>query len=117
MPPRRRMTTTQKGYGPDHQRQAAILKAALRDGDPFCRCGGPMYRWQLKVGRNDMRGIDADHYTLERALGGTLADALAHRSCNRRAGAALGGRITARGSGRAGVKGSRRAKPVVLPVW
>jgi hypothetical protein len=52
-----------------------------------------MFRWQLRVGRNDRRGIDADHHSLARALGGALPDALAHRLCNRSAGATLGNRL------------------------
>lgn len=71
-------TTTQRGYGPEHQAAARKLKAAMRDGDPCCRCGQPMYRWQLTLDRNDIRGIDADHHELARALGGQLPDALAH---------------------------------------
>lgn len=98
----RRGTTTQRGYGAPHQRARRQLKAAMRDGDPCCRCGLPMYRWQLELGRNDMRGIDADHHAQARALGGPLPDALAHRRCNRRAGAVLGNHL-------------RRAR--ALPAW
>lgn len=86
-------STAERGYGPEHQAEARRLKAALRDGDPCCRCGRPMYRWQLAVDRNDIRGIDADHRRKARALGGGLPDALAHRRCNRQAGARLGNRL------------------------
>ena len=55
-----------------------------------------MYRWQLAVDRNDPNGIDADHHARPRALGGGDADALAHRRCNRRAGAVLGNRLRGR---------------------
>lgn len=58
-----------------------------------------MWRWQLTLSRNDVRGIDADHFSLARAEGGALPDALAHRRCNRRAGAQLGNRM--RGHARA----------------
>jgi len=95
-------TTTQRGYGTDHDREARRLKAEMRDGDACCRCGGPMWRWQLELGRHDIRGIDADHYSQARAQGGALPDALAHRRCNRRAGAQLGNRM--RGQGRAARK-------------
>lgn len=55
-----------------------------------------MWRWQLTLGRHDIEGIDADHYSLERALGGELPDALSHRRCNRRAGAILGNQLRGR---------------------
>lgn len=86
-------TTQHRGYGAQHQRTARQLKAAMRDGDPCCRCHRPMWRWQLELDRNDPRGIDADHHAHARALGGQLPDALAHRRCNRRAGARLGNRL------------------------
>jgi hypothetical protein len=103
--------TSQRGYGAAHQAQARALKAALVDGDLCCRCSRPLYRWQLTLDRNDPRGIDADHYTQARALGGELPDALAHRLCNRSAGATLGNRL--RGA-------ARRTPPAPrppLPEW
>lgn len=57
-----------------------------------------MFRWQLGVSRHDIRGIDADHFGHARALGGAQPDALAHRRCNRAAGAVLGNKL--RGMGR-----------------
>lgn len=98
-------SAAQRGYGAEHAKRRAQLAADLVDGDPCCRCGQAMYRWQLDVARNDMRGLDADHYMQARALGGGLPDALAHRRCNRSAGATLGNRL--RGA---------RVKPT-LPVW
>ena len=54
--------------------------AAFRDGDRCWRCGRPMYGWQQ---------LDLDHVT-DRVFGGAGGPTrLAHRSCNRRAGAAL----------------------------
>jgi hypothetical protein len=102
--------TAARGYDARHQATARALKAALRDGDPCCRCAGAMYRWQLALDRNDPNGIDADHYSLERALGGDLPDALAHRRCNRSAGATLGNHLRGR---------ARRAptQPYPLPEW
>jgi hypothetical protein len=94
-------TTTQRGYGAQHRAEATRLKRAMHDGDPCCRCGGPMYRWQLTVDRNHPDGIDADHYDQARVLGGALPDALAHRRCNRRAGARLGNRLRGLGARRA----------------
>lgn len=97
-------TARQRGYDAAHDRAARRLKAAMRDGDPCCRCHGPMYRWQLDLNRHDMRGIDADHFERARAMGGELPDALAHRRCNRSAGATLGNKL--RGA-------RRRARPRV----
>lgn len=97
-------TTQHRGYGAAHQREAARLKRDMQDGDPCCRCDGPMYRWQLDLDRNDPRGIDADHYEQARALGGELPDALAHRRCNRSAGATLGNQL-------------RTRTPAPLPTW
>lgn len=105
MPRSHRGTTSQAGYGPEHKRAARTLKAAMVDGDLCCRCGQPMYRWQLDLARNDPLGIDADHHDLARVLGGQLPDALAHRSCNRRAGAQLGNALR------------RSRRTVELPVW
>lgn len=104
-------STSQRGYGAAHQATARRLKAALRDGDPCCRCAGPMYRWQLLVDRNDPAGIDADHYELARALGGELPDALAHRGCNRSAGATLGNGLRGR------ARRTQRAPRPPLPDW
>ena len=92
----RRGTTSERGYDHRHKAAARRLKAELVDGDPCCRCGGPMYRWQLDVGRNDMRGLDADHHAQARVLGGDLPDALCHRRCNRSAGATLGNQLRGR---------------------
>lgn len=100
-------STSVRGYGTQHQREARRLKAAMQDGDPCCRCGGPMYRWQLELDRNDIRGLDADHYGQARALGGRLPDALAHRRCNRKAGARLGHQI----------KRHRRPERAEAPIW
>jgi hypothetical protein len=61
-------------YGSTHRRVAQQLKYRLRDGDPCCRCGRPMYRWMLPL------DVDAAHRDL---LDGELPDALNHRSCNR----------------------------------
>lgn len=122
----RRGNTTQRGYGAPHNRKAAELKAGLRDGQPCCRCGGPMYRWQLALGANDPGGIDADHRARARVLGGALPDALAHRSCNRRAGAILGNKLRGQARHRAGTgraRGGRtwgagtRGTPRALPGW
>jgi hypothetical protein len=74
-----RLTTTQRGLGYDHQRTRRERLAQLRDGDPCPRCGGPMFRSQH---------LDLDHLP-GRVFGGPQVKLLAHRSCNRRAGAAM----------------------------
>lgn len=80
----RRGSSTSRGYNSDHRRVRSKLLEAFCEGDPCCRCQLPMYSWQR---------LDADHFSQALALGGTLPDALAHASCNRRAGAALGNRM------------------------
>ena len=72
-----RLTTTQRGLGYDHQRTRRERLAQLRDGDPCPRCGGPMFRGQY---------LDLDDFP-GRVFGGPQVKLLAHRSCNRRAGA------------------------------
>lgn len=84
---------TSRGYGYAHRRQRAHLMSRLQDGDPCCRCGRPMYRGQA---------LEADHHGVPMTMGGLLPDALAHASCNRRAGAVLGNRM--RGARRRGAK-------------
>ncbi len=118
-------STTARGYGHAHQLAARRLKAAMRDGDPCCRCDGPMWRWQLQVGRHDLRGIDADHHAQPRALGGVLPDALSHRRCNRAHGARLGnqrrrersGSPEVRESGSPAVRRSGAQEHRRLPQW
>jgi hypothetical protein len=74
-----RPTTTQRGLGYGHQRERERLLAQLRDGDPCARCGGPMYRGQY---------LDLDDFP-GRMFGGPQVKLLAHRYCNRRAGAMM----------------------------
>jgi len=76
-----RLSTTQRGLGYRHQSARRAALAAMRDGDPCSKCGGPMYRGQK---------LELDHL-IPRAYGGTDGPvALAHQYCNRRAGAVLG---------------------------
>ncbi len=88
------LTTTQRGLGAQHQALRRKLLAELRDGDPCARClrqgtYHPMYRRQARL-------LDVDHIDTPRALGGQPGQgALAHRTCNRSAGAALGNRLRA----------------------
>lgn len=69
-------TTTQRGYGWQHQQARAKAITRMYDGQPCTRCGQPMYR-------DEARLLDLDH-TDDR----TTYRGLAHRSCNRRAGQA-----------------------------
>lgn len=72
-------TRTQAGYGAPHQKAKAHYLDRLRDGDPCCLCGRPMYRAQAKT-------LHLDHTTDRRSYRG-----LAHAQCNLKAGASLGG--------------------------
>lgn len=78
------LTTTQRGLGAAHQRlREHLLRQLRRAGSLPCpRCPQLMYPWQE---------LDLDHDQLPRALGGRPGEGrLAHRSCNRSAGAQLG---------------------------
>lgn len=79
--PRGHRTTTERGYGWEHQQARAKALARLLDGTPcpFPSCGKPMTR--------DMR-LDYDHYP-PLALGGGPRR-LTHARCNRQAGQRLG---------------------------
>ncbi len=82
-----RLTTTQRGLGAPHQQQSKRMRKNMRQGQPCCICGQPMYHWQP---------IELDHL-VPRALGGIGGPtALAHQHCNRRQGAILGNRLRAR---------------------
>jgi len=77
---RRGLTTTQRGYGWEHQQARADALKHMPDGQPCPFCHQPMSK--------TMR-LDYDHYP-PLALGGTtLQRRLSHRSCNRRAGQAI----------------------------
>ena len=80
-------TTKQRGLGAEHVADRKRLLALHRDGDPCWRCGQPMYKSQP---------LDRDHI-VDRALGGAQGPAvLAHRWCNRAAGARLGNQLRPR---------------------
>jgi hypothetical protein len=84
--------TNQRGYGIEHQRTTAQLKAAMRDGQPCARGGEPLYRWQLALAASHPQSIDGDHGQA-RALGGTRTDSLSCAHHNRQHGARLGNRM------------------------
>lgn len=90
--PRKQATglTHRKGLGNRHKLQRERLLRQHRDGIDLCPyCTRPMWLSE---------GLDADH-EIPRALAGphALANRLAHRGCNRSAGASLGNRMRAHG--------------------
>lgn len=97
-------STRDRGYGYAHQKRAAELKAAMRDGDPCARCGRPMYRANLGQ-------IHGDHKGTPRALGGDLPDALSHARCNTSHGARLGNKLRGLRRRQAGISTGRRQPP------
>lgn len=70
-------STSQRGYGWEHQQARAKAIRDLNDGDPCSRCGGPMFRAESK-------GLDLDHRDDRIGYRG-----LAHATCNRRVGQAV----------------------------
>ena len=81
-------TTSQRGYGNEHQKARARLLAALarNPGQPCRRCGQPMWPWQ---------NLDAGHPDWAPARTRQPPDALEHAHCNRVAGARIAGLIHA----------------------
>jgi hypothetical protein len=77
-----RRSTTERGYGNDHQKARRAALAAMTDGQPCSRCRRPMYRSQP---------LHLDHTEDRRGYLG-----LAHARCNMIAGASKGGRRRAR---------------------
>lgn len=77
-------TTTERGYGWEHQQARAQALRDLCDGEPCPYCDGPMTR---------VMRLDYDHYP-PLALGGGGTRRLTHASCNRRQGQALGVALT-----------------------
>lgn len=67
-----RGTTTEQGYGWQHQKALDRLKRTHRDGSPCWWCGEPMYLSQ---------SLQGDH-SVPRAKGGTVTDRLLHGPCN-----------------------------------
>lgn len=65
-----RQTTSERGYGPPHQRIRAIAIARYRPEDPCPRCGRPL--------GPDPSDLDMGHGPRQRGYSG-----LEHASCNR----------------------------------
>ncbi|MCX4474825.1 hypothetical protein OOK41_31690 [Micromonospora sp. NBC_01655] len=75
-------TTTDRGLGWEHQQARARALAVLKPGTPCHKCGHPMDKATQK--------LDLDHLR-PRVYGGTGGPRrLAHASCNRREGQAIG---------------------------
>jgi len=97
-----RGSTNSRGYGHDaHQIPRAAAFAALPEHSPCCRCGKSMWKWTKEGPDSRGRYRSALHYDHNDARTGYLGFSCA--PCNRKAGAAKGGRIAnARHSGRHG---------------
>lgn len=73
-------TTTERGLGWEHQKNAERLLRNHIDGTPCWWCAEPMYR---DAEQNfDGKTLNADH-SVARAHGGTKADQLLHDKCNK----------------------------------
>lgn len=79
----REKTTTERGYGAEHQRIRQRLMRNLRQGAPCWWCGRGMYA--DKTRNFDGRSLNADH-GVALAKGGTKADRLLHDTCNKQRG-------------------------------
>jgi hypothetical protein len=78
-----RITTTQRGYGWQHQQRRADLLQRHRDGLRCWWCDEPMHR---QAERNWDREVLAADHTRALARGGTVADRLLHSTCNKERG-------------------------------
>ncbi|QUD82089.1 hypothetical protein J8M97_20495 [Gordonia polyisoprenivorans] len=77
---RRPSNPEHRGLGYQHRLQVKRLKVRHTNGAPCWWCGRPMY---LDAERNwDRATLEGDH-SVARSRGGTLADRLLHRTCNR----------------------------------
>ncbi len=82
-------STTARGYGANHQRARAKAFTQLPEYSPCSRCGKTM--WKHAKDRHGRSTLHYDHNATRTGyLGFSCAD------CNRRAGAANGGRKTGR---------------------
>lgn len=97
-------TARNRGYDAAHDRAVAQLFRELVDGARCPRCGRPMFR---DAAQNfDGAKLEGDHFGQPLALGAGLPDTLAHRRCNRSAGARLGNQM----------RGARRhGQPMQVP--
>ena len=92
MTSRRKSNPELRGLGYQHKQQAKRLKIRHTDGTPCWWCGRPMYldrtrNWDYNPTSSDRASgtLEADH-SIARSHGGTTADRLLHRTCNRQRG-------------------------------
>lgn len=101
MPTRQQLSSTARGLGHEHRKVRARLLDRHIDGSPCpclgdgkcraaCPCrpagrGLPMYRDPVR--NVDLLPLEADHGSLARSMGGTMADRLLLATCNRSRGA------------------------------
>lgn len=74
-------TTTQRGYGWEHQQTRRKLLYNHNDGTPCDWCGKPMYKQAHR--NHDRAPLEADHTKDLKHHGPGHADRLLHRQCNR----------------------------------
>lgn len=92
---RHRGTTTQRGYGSQHQNLAENLLTAWCPGDLCTRCHRPMWhRWMINRAGKKVSAIHLAH-TPDRSG----YEGLQHASCNTSEGASRGNRMRQAGSG------------------
>lgn len=80
-PPKRTKTTTERGYGWQHQQDRERLMRRHRNGQLCWWCGLPMHGDRTKTKNWDGRALAADHSD-ESARAGGKADRLLHGTCN-----------------------------------
>jgi 5-methylcytosine-specific restriction endonuclease McrA len=103
MTPAIKRSTADRGLGGAHRADRKRKLAAFRDGQPCPRCGRPMWSTQ---------DLDLDH-VVSRVFGGAGGPtALSHRSCNRRAGAALSTPVRL---ARLRLAARKRSAPILYP--
>lgn len=77
-------STTERGYGYDHQKDREYLIFNHADGTPCDWCGQPMY---IEPAKNfDHKPLHADHTKASEKAAGGRADRLLHELCNKRKG-------------------------------
>lgn len=107
---RERRTTTERGYGYQHQLAVKAYRAAFVPGQPCARCHFPLWP---EVSGNPWRNIQLGHLD---GSGKTAYAGLEHRRCNQLAGARQGGRVIAQRK-RARKYGLRVVQPAEPAPW
>lgn len=85
---RPRLSTTDRGYGSDHQKRVAAAKAEWWPGQPCARCGQAITTLTMTDTRGrTVSAVDLGHVD---GTGKRVYQGLEHRRCSRSAGASLG---------------------------